>query len=85
VEPWQILVAAIGMIASFVAISGTVATWVVSSVRAVTNTLAETIRALARSMDDLRRELREQRDELRDHDRAIAVLQTQQKNDAVAK
>ena len=74
---WQTVGLAIGAVAALVAVAGTVATWVVSSVRSSTTTLAVEIRGLARSMDELRHELQGQREMLREHDKAIAVLQTQ--------
>jgi len=77
---WQLIVGAIAFVASLVAVAGTVATWVVSSVRSATQTLAVEIRGLSRSMDDLRTELHGQREQLREHDKAIAVLQTKTEN-----
>ena len=76
-EVWQTLAISIGAVSALVVMAGTVATWVVSTVRATTTTLAVEIRGLAQSMNELRTELYGQRTMLLEHDRAIAVLQTQ--------
>ena len=71
---WQLVVAAIGVLVGVAAISSTMATWVVMSVRAATSTLAETIRGLARSLDHLREEFHAQRARVDSLDRKVARL-----------